>query len=114
MVKKYYFQSLNGSLSFVHYGTKEELSAKVDKELGGDKSQALKQIDESVEAAKKKLADLEKKLRGISQDAAEYYETQSLICNYKAGLIKAKAERERVEKEGKPDLVFFELTPIEL
>jgi hypothetical protein len=114
MVKKYYFQSLNGSLTFVHYGTKEELSAKVDKELGGDKAQALKQIDESVEAAKAKLAELEEKLKTLTDDKPEYYETQSLICNYKGGLIKAKAERERVEKEGKPDLVFFELTPIEL
>lgn len=114
MVKKYYFQSLNGELKFVHYGTKEELKAKVDKEFGGDKAQALKQIDESVEAAKEKLANLEAKLHGINKDVAEYYETQSLICNYKAGLIKAKAERDRVEKEGKPDLAFFEFVPVEL
>lgn len=105
---------MNGGLTFVHYGTLDELRAKVDKELGGDKAQALKQIDESVEAAKKKLADLEAKLHSINKDVAEYYETQSIICNYKAGLIKAKAERDRVEREGKPDLLFVELTPVEL
>ena len=60
------------------------------------------------------LAELEEKLKTLTDDKPEYYETQSLICNYKGGLIKAKAERERVEKEGKPDLVFFELTPVEL
>ena len=27
---KYYFQSMNGSLSFVHAGTKEELQEKAD------------------------------------------------------------------------------------
>lgn len=114
MVKKLYFQSMNGGLNFVLYGTKEKLKEKVDKEFGGDKAEALKQIDESVAAAKEKLAGLEAKLRGLSQDAYEYYETQSLICNYKAGLIKAKAERDRVEKEGKPNLLFVELTPVEL
>ena len=114
MVNKLYFQSMNGGLTFVHYGTIEELRAKVDKELGGDKAEALKNIDESVEAAKAKLAELEEKLKTLTDDTPEYYETQSLICNYKGGLIKAKAERERVEKQGKPDLLIVELTPVEL
>ena len=114
MVKKYYFQSLNGGLTFVHYGTIEELRAKVDKELGGDKAQALKNIDESTEAAKKKLAELEAKLKVCEEGTKDYYETMALICNYKRGLIVAKEERERVEKQGKPDLAIFEMTPVEL
>lgn len=114
MVKKYYFQSLNGGLTFVHYGTLDELRSKVDKELGGDKAKVLKKIDEGTEAAKKKLSELEDKLKVCEEGTKDYYETMSLICNYKAGLIKAKAERDRVEKEGKPDLAFFEFVPVEL
>ena len=114
MVKKYYFQSLNGGLTFVHYGTKEELKAKVDKEYGGDKAEALKNIDAGIKAAEQKLSELEEKLKGLSSDSYDYCETQTLIWNYKASLIKENAEKKRVEKEAKPDLAFFEMTPIEL
>ena len=114
MVKKLYFQSMNGGLNFVLYGTLDELKEKVNKEFGGDKAEALKQIDESTEAAKKKLEELEAKLKVCTENTPDYYETMSLICNYKRGLILAKQERDRVEEEGKPDLLFVELVPVEL
>ena len=59
--KKYYFQSMNGTLSFVLYGTKEELREKVNKELGGDKEEAVKRIKEQLAEGKKKIDELKAK-----------------------------------------------------
>ena len=70
---KYYFQSMNGSLSFVHAGTKEELEEKVKKEFGGDKAEVEAKIKAQIADAEKKLADLE--------------------------AIEPKTEKERLEKE---------------
>lgn len=114
MVEKYYFQSLNGSLVYVCSGDISTLKEKIAKEYDGDKKQALANIDAGVEAGHKACAELEAKLATLKDDDPDYYRIKSKIFNFQAGFMEAQKERERVEKEGKPDLVFFEMTPVEL
>ena len=107
---KYYFQSMNGSLSFVHAGTKEELEEKVKKEFGGDKAEVEAKIKAQIEDAEKKLADLE----AIEpKTEKERLENDVKIATLKNGIYDAKEELKRVGSLLKADLVFFELTPVE-
>ena len=107
---KYYFQSMNGSLSFVHAGTKEELEKKVKKEFGGDKAEVEAKIKAQIADAETKLADLE----AIEQKREkERLETDVKIGTLKNGIYDAKEELKRVGNLMKADLVFFELTPVE-
>ena len=107
---KYYFQSMNGSLSFVHAGTKEELQEKVKKEFGGDKAEVEAKIRAQIADAEKKLADLE----AIEpKTEKERLETDVKIATLKNGIYDAKEELKRVGNLMKADLVFFELTPVE-
>ena len=107
---KYYFQSMNGSLSFVHAGTKEELEEKVKKEFGGDKAEVEAKIKAQIADAEKKLADLE----AIEpKTEKERLENDVKIATLKNGIYDAKEELKRVGSLLKADLVFFELTPVE-
>ena len=107
---KYYFQSMNGSLSFVHAGTKEELEKKVKKEFGGDKAEVEAKIKAQIADAEKKLADLE----AIEpKTEKERLENDVKIATLKKGIYDAKEELKRVRSLLKSDLVFFELTPVE-
>ena len=107
---KYYFQSMNGSLSFVHAGTKEELEEKVKKEFGGDKAEVEAKIKAQIADAEKKLADLE----AIEpKTEKERLENDVKIATLKNGIYDAKEELKRVCDLLKSDLVFFELTPVE-
>lgn len=112
--KKYYFQSQNGTLSFVLYGTKEELKEKVNAELGGDKQEVIKRINEQLEEGNKKLETLRASLLNMKEDTEEYLQTKALIANYELGAFQGKQELKRVEELAKPDLVFFEFVPVEL
>lgn len=109
---KYYFQSLNGSLSFVHAGTKEELEAKVKKEFGGDKAEVEAKIKAQIEDAEKKLKDMQNSCK--SDDEGKNLETEIKIATLKKGIYDAKQELSRVGELQKADLVFFELTPVSL
>ena len=107
---KYYFQSMNGSLSFVHAGTKEELEEKVKKEFGGDKAEVEAKIKAQIADAEKKLAYLE----SIDPETEkERLENDVKIATLKNGIYDAKEELKRVGNLMKADLVFFELTPVE-
>ena len=107
---KYYFQSMNGTLSFVHAGTKEELAEKVKKEFGGDKAEVEARIKAQIADAEKKLADLE----AIEpKTEKERLENDVKIATLKNGIYDAKEELKRVGSLLKADLVFFELTPVE-
>ena len=107
---KYYFQSMNGTLSFVHAGTKEELAEKVKKEFGGDKAEVEARIKAQIADAEKKLADLE----SIEpKTEKERLENDVKIATLKNGIYDAKEELKRVGNLMKADLVFFELTPVE-
>lgn len=107
---KYYFQSMNGTLSFVHAGTKEELEEKVKKEFGGDKAAVEAKIKSQIEDAEKKLADLEAIEPKTEKDRLE---NDVKIATLKKGIYDAKEELKRVGNLMKADLVFFELTPVE-
>lgn len=107
---KYYFQSMNGTLSFVHAGTKEELEEKVKKEFGGDKAEVEAKIKAQIEDAEKKLADLEAIEPETEKDRLE---NDVKIATLKKGIYDAKEELKRVGDLMKSDLVFFELTPVE-
>lgn len=107
---KYYFQSMNGTLSFVHAGTKEELQEKVKKEFGEDKAEVEAKIKSQIEDAEKKLADLESKNPESEKDRLE---NDVKIATLKKGIYDAKEELKRVGNLMKADLVFFELTPVE-
>ena len=107
---KYYFQSMNGSLSFVHAGTKEELEEKVKKEFGGDKAEVEAKIKAQIADAEKKLADLEAIEPKTEKERLENYVK---IATLKKGIYDAKEELKRVGNLMKADLVFFELTPVE-
>ena len=108
---KYYFQSMNGILSFVHAGTKEELEEKVKKEFGGDKAEVEAKIKAQIEDAEKKLTDLEAIEPKTEKDRLE---NDVKIATLKKGIYDAKEELKRVGDLMKSDLVFFELTPVEL
>ena len=107
---KYYFQSMNGSLSFVHAGTKEELQEKVKKEFGEDKAEVEAKIKAQIEDAEKKLTDLELTKCANEKDRLE---KDIKIATLKKGIYDAKEELKRVGDLMKSDLVFFELTPVE-
>lgn len=107
---KYYFQSINGTLSFVHAGTKEELAEKVKKEFGGDKAEVEAKIKAQIEDAEKKLAELQK-VDCVTEK--EQLENDVKIATLKKGIYDAKQELARVGDLMKSDLVFFELTPVE-
>ena len=112
--KKYYFQSLNGTLAFVLYGTKEELKEKVNKELGGDKQEVIKRIKEQLEEGKKKMDNLKKDLLVLNKGTEDYLKTKALLANYELGAFQGEQELKRVEETEKPDLAFFEFVPVEL
>lgn len=107
---KYYFQSMNGTLSFVHAGTKEELEEKVKKEFGGDKAEVEAKIKAQIADAEKKLDELQ---RVDCTTEKEQLENDVKIATLKKGIYDAKEELKRVGDLMKSDLVFFELTPVE-
>lgn len=109
---KYYFQSMNGSLAFVHAGTKEELEEKVKKEFGGDKAEVEAKIKAQIEDAEKKLNDLLNSAK--SDDERDNLEKDIKIATLKKGIYDAKEELSRVGDLMKSDLVFFEMTPVKL
>ena len=111
---KYYFQSMNGSLSFVHAGTKEELQEKVKKEFGGDKAEVEAKIKAQIEDAEKKLDELVSKRKTATYPEKEQLEDDVKIATLKKGIYDAKEELSRVGDLMKSDLVFFEMTPVEL
>ena len=107
---KYYFQSMNGGITFVCAGTKEELEEKVKKEFGGDKAEVEAKIKAHIAETEKKLADLE----AIEpKTEKERLENDVKIATLKNGIYDAKEELKRVGSLLKSDLVFFELTPVE-
>lgn len=110
---KYYFQSLNGELAFVHAGDKEGLKEKVIKELDGDKEQAANNIRQSISEAEKQVAILEKALQEPQTEIGKL-EIESKLANYRLGIAKANEELSKVSQTQEKDLIFFELTPIEL
>lgn len=108
---KYYFQSMNGGITFVCAGTKKDLEEKVKKEFGGDKAEVEAKIKAQIEDAENKLADLE----AIEpKTEKECLENDVKIATLKNGIYDAKEELKRVGSLLKDDLVFFELTPVEL
>ena len=107
---KYYFQSMNGTLSFVHAGTKEELEEKVKKEFGGDKAEVETKIKAQIADAEKKLDELQRVDCVTEKDQLE---NDVKIATLKKGIYDAKEELKRVGDLMKSDLVFFELTPVE-
>ena len=108
---KYYFQSLNGTLSFVHAGTKEELEEKVKKEFGADKDEAKARIKKQIDDAEAKLKSLEN-LKFVNEK--DKLENDIKVATLRKGIFDAKNEFERVDNLIKADLVFFELTPVDL
>ena len=110
---KYYFQSMNGTLSFVHAGTKEELEEKVKKEFGGDKAEVEAKIKAQIADAEKKLDGLIGKRKRATYPEKEQLEDDVKIATLKKGIYDAKEELKRVGDLMKSDLVFFELTPVE-
>ena len=111
MVKKYFQLQTNG-LAWIDVKDVDELREKVKKEFGGDKAEALKKINEELGNGKKKLEDIEKKMKNAT--GKEFLELSCLAANYRLGLYKGEEERKKVEEMEKPDLIFFELNSIEL
>lgn len=101
---------MNGSLSFVHAGTKEELEEKVKKEFGGDKAEVEAKIKAQIADAEKKLDELQRVDCVTEKDQLE---NDVKIATLKKGIYDAKEELKRVGDLMKADLVFFELTPVE-
>jgi hypothetical protein len=112
MVKKtYYFQLQNSGLNFIDVDSVDALKEKVKKEFGGDKAEVMKKIKDDLKAGQDKLADIEKKLKNAT--GKEFLELSCLAANYRLGIYKGEEELKRVQEMEKPDLVFFELTPVE-
>jgi KaiC/GvpD/RAD55 family RecA-like ATPase len=101
---------MNGTLSFVHAGTKEELEEKVKKEFGGDKAEVEAKIKAQIADAEKKLDELQRVDCVTEKDQLE---NDVKIATLKKGIYDAKEELKRVGDLMKSDLVFFELTPVE-
>lgn len=111
MVKKYYFQLQNGNLNVIPVDTVDELREKIKKEFGGDKAEVIKKINEELKGGKDRLAETEKKMKNAK--GREFLELSCLAANLRLGLDKGEEELKKVQDMEKPDLVFFELTPIE-
>lgn len=107
---KYYFQSMNGGITFVCAGEKEDLIAKVKKEFGGDKAEVEAKIKAQIADAEKKLDELQRVDCITEKDQLE---NDVKIATLKKGIYDAKEELKRVGNLMKADLVFFELTPVE-
>ena len=107
---KYYFQSMNGSITFVCAGTKKDLEEKVKKEFGEDKAEVEAKIKAQIADAEKKLDELQ---RTDCTTEKEPLENDVKIATLKKGIYDAKEELKRVGDLMKSDLVFFELTPVE-
>ena len=101
---KYYFQSMNGSLSFVHAGKKE---------FGADKDEVKARIQAQIDEAEEKLKNFLAKTI-VPDDEKEKLENELKIATLRKGIYDAKQELARVDDLMKADLVFFELTPVEL
>ena len=110
---KYYFQSMNGGITFVCAGEKEDLIAKVKKEFGGDKAEVEAKIKAQIADAEKKLDELVGKRKRATYPEKEQLEDDVKIATLKKGIYDAKEELSRVGDLMKSDLVFFELTPVE-
>ena len=111
MVKKYYFQLQNSGLNFIDVDSVEALRERVKKEFGGDKAEVIKKVQADLKDGKDKLAEIEKKMKNAT--GKEFLELSCLAANYRLGIYKGEEELKRVQDMEKPDLVFFELTPIE-
>lgn len=111
---KYYFQSMNGSITFVCAGTKKDLEEKVKKEFGGDKAEVEAKIKKQITQAELKLIDLEEKREIDDLTEKEILEDDIKIATLKKGIYDAKEELKRIGDLMKADLVFFELTPVDL
>lgn len=109
---KYYFQSLNGTLAFVCAGTKKDLEEKVKKEFSTDKEEVEARLNASIADAENKLNDLLNSAK--SDDERENLEKDIKIATLKKGIYDARQELARVGDLMKADLVFFEMTPVEL
>lgn len=111
MVKKYFQLQTNG-LAWIDVDSVDALREKVKKEFGGDKAEALKKINEELENGKKKLEEIEKKMKNAT--GKEFLELSCLAANMRLGIYKGEEELKRVQEMEKPDLTFFELNSIEL
>ena len=108
---KYYFQSMNGGITFVCAGEKKDLEEKVKKEFGADRDEAKARIKEQIDSAEEKLKSLES-LEFVNEK--DKLENDIKVATLKKGIFDAKNEYDRVENLMKADLVFFELTPVDL
>lgn len=86
---KYYFQSMNGSITFVCAGTKKDLEEKVKKEFGEDKAEVEAKIKSQIEEAEKKLTDLKAMNCESEKDRLE---NDIKIATLKKGIYDAKEE----------------------
>ena len=108
---KHFYQEINGRLSFVLAGELPDLKEKVAAELSGDKEGAKKKVLEQLETAKKELAHLE----SVSPaNKADELEVACKIANYRRGIYAGEEELKRIDELGSSNLVFYELTPVEL
>lgn len=112
MVKKFYFQLQNGSLNAIQVDSIDELREKVKKEFGTDKEEAKKKLNEDIATIKGKLEETEKKAKNAT--GKEFLELNCLAAQYRLTIYHTEEELKKVEDMETPDLVFFELTPIEL
>lgn len=108
---KYYFQLINGGLSFVVSGEKKDLVDLVHKEFEMDKQEALRRLDESLKEKEDALAQLES--IDYTDDGAKL-ENDCKIANLKKSIYDNKKEIEKVKAQEKSNLVFFEATPVDL
>ena len=109
---KHYFQLMNDNeLRFVLEGDKKDLIDLVHKEFEKDKTQALKELNESLKQKEVTLAQLE----SIDYtDEGDKLENDCKIANLKKSIYDNKKEIERVSRQEKSNLTFYEMTPVEL
>ena len=101
----------DNELRFVLEGEKEDLIDLVHKEFEKDKTQALQELNESLKQKEVTLAQLE----SIDYtDDGDKLENDCKIANLKKSIYDNKKEIERVSKQEKSNLTFYEMTPVEL
>lgn len=110
---RYYFQLINGEFKFVLKGTKEELQKLVDADLLGDKEKAKENVDKELKKVKEELKIAEDK-RAKATEPKEVAELDYQIARFKYMIFSASQEVERIDTIDKKDLMFFELTAIEI
>lgn len=111
---KYYVQNLNGDLKIAFAGDLDGLKDKVNKELQGDIDTAVGNLQKDIEDTRAKIKEMEEKLADLGLPEGERIATECGIAQGRLAIYNNEEQIKKIQATNIKDLVFFELTPVEL